>query len=253
MLASLSFGQLATIALALALGGFTKGLTGLGLPLVAVPVLAGAVGVERAVLIMVIPSFVLNVYPAWTHRESAPELPELRRLLIAGLPGAAIGASVLQLASERFLGTSLAVWIVGYVALRLAHPDFSLGPRVRKRWSPAVGAAAGALQAATGISAPVIAPYMDALGLPPRGYVFAVCTCFGTFAGAHLTIVTVGRILTPDLMGLGLLAIGPAIAFIPVGVRARRFISRRTFELMIRVLLVVMAARIGYNAWSVGA
>jgi len=250
MPATLSFADLVYIALALALGGFTKGLTGLGLPLVTVPVLAGIVGVEHAVLVMIVPSFALNVYPAWIHREARSDLPELPRLLLAGLPGAAVGALVLEYAGERLLATGLAIWIVGYVALRLAHPDFSLSRRARLRAAPAVGAAAGALQAATGISAPIIAPYMDALRLEPRAYVFAVCTCFGAFAGAHLTVVTAYGLMSVDLLGQGLVAIVPAIGFIPVGIWARRFISRRVFELSIRGLLVVMAARLVWGAWS---
>ena len=66
--------------MALGLGGLTKGLTGLGLPLISVPVLATFVGVEQAVLTMIIPSTGLNFYPAWTHRQGAGELPEQRRI-----------------------------------------------------------------------------------------------------------------------------------------------------------------------------
>jgi len=249
MLSALSFEEVLYIALALALGGFTKGLTGLGLPLVTVPVLAGIVGVEHAVLVMIVPSLVLNVYPAWIHRESRSDLPELPRLLLAGLPGAVLGAFVLEYAGERVLATGLAIWIVGYVVLRLLHPDFSLSRTARLRIAPGVGAAAGALQAATGISAPIVAPYMDALRLEPGAYVFAVCTCFGAFAAAQLAAVAGYGLLSLDLLGQGVLAIVPAIGFIPVGIWARRFISRRAFELSIRGLLVIMAARLVYGAW----
>jgi hypothetical protein len=249
MIAALSLDQLLIIALALGLGGLTKGLTGLGLPLVTVPVLAGFVGVERAVLIMIIPSVVLNLYPAWTHREAAGELPELRFILLGGLPGAAIGATVLQQASERFLETALAIWIIAYVLLRVLHPSFSLAEPQRRRWSPWVGGAAGALQAATGISAPIIAPYMDTLRLRPTAYVYAVCSCFGAFACAHFTVVSLSGIYTRDIVVQSLLAIVPAIGFIPVGVWARRFVSRAAFDWVIRTTLVIMALRLVYAAW----
>lgn len=252
MLASLSWEQLVWIFVALAFGGFTKGLTGMGLPLVSVPVLAGAFGVERAVLIMVIPSVVLNFYPAWTHRSAAGDLPELGKILVAGIPGAAVGATVLQVASERFLATALAVWIVAYVALRLLHPEFAISMPTRRRWSPLVGASAGALQAATGISAPIIAPYMDALRLPPRSYVFAVCACFGAFAVAHFGVVVISRVYTGEIVMQSLLAILPALGFIPVGVGARRFVSRRFFDWIIRLTLFVMALRLLYAAWAGG-
>ena len=194
---SVTWEELLIILTALAVGGLVKGVTGMGLPLIAVPVMAGFLGVERAVLTMVIPTVVLNGYQVWTHRGEAPQLPEWPRLLVAGLPGALFGATVLFLASDRFLSTALAMWILGYVLLRLARPSLSLSMVTRMRWSPVVGAASGALQATMGISAPIIAPYVDALGLRPGAYVFAVCTPFFTFAAAHLAIIIGSRLYTP--------------------------------------------------------
>jgi uncharacterized membrane protein YfcA len=249
MLTTLGYDELAWIFVALAFGGFTKGLTGLGLPLITVPVLAGVFGVERAVLIMVIPSSLLNFYPAWTHRDQSSELPEIWHILLGAIPGVAIGATVLRLASDRFLATSLALWIIAYLLLRLFHPEFSISAAARRRWSPVVGMSAGALQAATGISAPIIAPYMDALGLKPRAYVFAVCACFGVFATVHLGLVVLSGAYTASLIGQSMLAILPALAFIQVGFWARKFVSQRWFDWIIRLTLVVMTIRILYGAW----
>lgn len=221
----------------------------MGLPVVSVPVLAGFVGVEQAVLIMIIPSVVLNAYPAYTHRSGAGEVPELKRILLGALPGAMIGAAVLQFASGRVLATSLAIWIFVYIALQIAHPDYQLTSRFRNRWSPVVGASAGALQASTGISAPIIAPYLDSLKLNPQAYVFAVCTCFGTFAAAHLSVVSIAGVLDRETAIQGLLAILPAIVFIPIGVRARRLISQRIFSIIVRVMIAVMGVRLLYGAW----
>ena len=207
--------ELLIILAALAVGGLVKGVTGMGLPLIAIPVMAGFLGVERAVLTMVIPTAVLNGYQVWMHRSEARRLPEWPRLLLAGIPGAIFGATVLYLASDRFLSTALAIWLLGYVLLRLAHPSLSLSMPRRMRWSPVVGAASGALQAAVGISAPIIAPYVDALGLRPRAYIFAVCLPFGTFAAAHLAIVIGLRLYTTELLVQSLLAVIPAIVIHP--------------------------------------
>ena len=222
----------------------------MGLPLVSVPVLAGFVGVEHAVKIMIIPSVVLNAYPAFTHRAYAGEVPELKRILLGALPGALVGAAILQFASAEILETSLAVWIFLYLGFRLLHPNFRLTDTFRRNWSPAVGATAGALQASTGISAPIIAPYVDALKLKPESYVFSVCVCFGSFAVAHLVVVLIAGVLDLEVALQGLAAIVPAILFIPIGVRARRLISRGAFDLVIRIMLLVMGIRLIYAAWA---
>jgi hypothetical protein len=163
----------------------------------------------------------------------------------------AIGASVLQRASARFLSTWLAVWIIVYVLLRLVHPHFRIASSARRRWSPLVGASAAALQAATGISAPIVAAYMDAIGLQPRGYVFAVSVCFGAFATGHLLLVVISGIYTSELLVQSLVAIVPALACIPLGMWARRFVSRDWFDWIVRITLVTMAGRLLYESWLV--
>jgi hypothetical protein len=41
----------------------------------------------------------------------------------------------------------------------------------------------------------------------------------------------------------------PALACIPLGIRARRFVSPFWFDWIIRLTLVVMASRLLYGAW----
>jgi len=48
--------------LALAAGSLVKGVSGLGLPLTAIPVMAGYMDVDRAVAIIVLPGVLLNFW-----------------------------------------------------------------------------------------------------------------------------------------------------------------------------------------------
>lgn len=247
---SFSWEEWLVIAASLIMGGLVKGVTGVGLPLVAVPVLAGFLGVERAVLILVIPAVVLNAYQVVVHRDEAAALPEWPRMIAAGVPGAAVGAMVLHSASDRLLAGGLGVWILVYLAFRLLHPRFGLSMAARMRWSPLVGAVAGALQAATGISAPVVAAYADSLGLRPSAYVFAVSVPFGAFAAAHLAVLSVAGLYDADTLARSLFAVLPAIAAILLGARLRARISPSAFDLVIRAMLAIMAVRLLYSAWS---
>jgi uncharacterized membrane protein YfcA len=117
------------------------------------------------------------------------------------------------------------------------------------RWSAPVGAVAGALQAATGISAPVVAAYADALGLRPNAYVFAVSVPFGAFAAAHLAVLLAAGLYDTDTLARSLFAVLPAIAAILLGTRLRAQISPRVFDLVIRGMLAAMAVRLLYAAW----
>lgn len=245
----LSWDEFVVIGLALALGGLMKGVTGMGLPLVTVPVMASFLGVERAVLTMVIPSAVLNAYQVWIHRDQRQAVPEVSRVLIAGAIGVAGGAWILYFASDRSLATGLALWIIAYVLFRMLHPSFALSIGTRMRWSPAIGLLSGALQAATGISAPIIAAYMGSLRLAPRAYVFAVSAPFGMFAAAHFVFLTGIGAYSGVVVAQSVLAILPALAFIPVGGWLRRFITPKQFDVIVRLTLVVLALRLLRDAW----
>lgn len=248
----MSWQELLVICLALAAGGLTKGLTGLGLPMVAIPIMASFLGVQRAVLIMILPTVVLNLWQSWAHRDRIGDMPELKRLLLPGLPGAAVGASVLYLAPERWLATGLAVWIACYLTIRLLRPHFVLSMTARRHVSPAVGFGSGAMQAASGICAPILASYMDALGLSPRSYVFAISTAFAAFAGSHFLVLLAMQAYSPHQLLESSIALIPGLVFMKPGTWLREIVSPWVFTRVVRVILVIMAVRLVYGAWFSG-
>ena len=238
------------IVLALAAGGLTKGLTGLGLPGIAVPIMAAFLGVEQSVMIMLLPAVTTNLWLLWRLRDCYGEVPEVPRVAVGGVPGVALGAAVLYLASDRFLSTLLALWVFVYLAVRYLHPQMSLTRPARFRLAAPVGFASGILQGATGICVPVLVPYVDAIGANPRTYVFALAAVFLSLALTHLVFLLALQAYTPLLFGQSLLAVVPAMVFVPVGDWLRQFIRPRHFTVLIRVVLFVTAARLLYGAWS---
>ena len=110
--------ELIIIVIALILGGFTKGLTGLGLPMVSIPIMANYIGTEKAVMILIIPTIVLNLWLAIINRNERYAIPELPAMLLFGVPGAILGATFLYLAPDKVLDTILAVWVLIYLLIQ---------------------------------------------------------------------------------------------------------------------------------------
>lgn len=246
---ALSWQEWTVICIALGAGGLTKGLTGMGLPMVAIPIMAAYLGVERAVLLMIVPTVVLNVWQSFTYRDCIDDMPEMWRLLLPGVPGAALGASVLYLTPDHWLATVLALWISSYLVFRLVHSDFSLSIRARRQLAPAAGFGAGAMQAATGICAPVIAPYLDSLGLTSRSYVFAISTSFAAFAGSHFFVLLILQAYSIQQILESSIALIPGLLAMRPGMWLREIVAPRVFTIVIRTILAVMAVRLIYGAW----
>lgn len=246
----IEYSDIAIMVIALAIGGFVKGVTGLGLPSIAIPVMAGFLGVEHAVIIMVIPIAVLNAWLVWTHREQVAEVKELPRLLIWGCPGALVGAWILITAGDLVLSNFLALWILAYLAIRLIRPDLKLSQSMRRKLSPGIGLLAGAFQTSTGISLPILATYFHSLALEPRAYIFAISTLFLVFGIVHFSALVTLKAYTPELLGQSVLALLPAFATIPLGVRLSRRIDQHFFGKLLAGILLLSATKILYEAWG---
>lgn len=240
--------DLLVIVAALALGSFVKGVTGTGLPQVAVPVMAAFLGVERAVIIMSIPGVVSNVWLVVAHRAARRATRDLPTLLATGVLGAVIGTVLLTTVDGRFLSLVLAAIILVYVALRVFSPDLELSGSVTRWTSPPVGFAAGALQGATGVSGPLLSTYLHAFALTPPAYVLSLSVLFLVFSVTQVaTLAGVGA-YTADLLAESLLALVPVALFLPLGSHVARRLSARAFSSVVLVGLVAAATVLVWRA-----
>ena len=78
-------------------------MTGLGLPLFAVPALATITSVEEAVILMIIPGLGSNLWLVTNHRRFAPLLRRHLPFLAAGFLGGLVGTYMLIVVDERWL------------------------------------------------------------------------------------------------------------------------------------------------------
>jgi len=242
--------NLALVVAALSIGSFAKGVTGIGLPIVVIPLLAAFIGVEAAVVILVLPSLASNLWLIWIHRRAAPSFRRLGVFLALGLVGAVGGTWLLALSSERLLSLLLALWLGIYLVLLARKVPFRLPEH--PALAPAFGLAAGALQGATGISAPIIAPYLTGIGLVKESFVFAITLAFTVFAFAQLVATVHYGLLTPTRLAESAAALAPVALFLPLGIRVGRRLSRRGFERALFLLLIVMDLRLLYDGlWGI--
>jgi len=243
--------EIAVITLCLAGGGVLKGATGAGAPVLAVPALAAFFDVRFAVIIMLAPNLLTNAVQAWRFREHRPPASFMIPLLIGGVIGIIVGTLALKSFGTRELSLLVAFAVFGYVALRLARPHWSLPMAAGRLLALPVGALAGLLQGAAGLSAPASITFMNALQLGRDGFIAAISTFFAVFTSAQVIAVAYSGLMQPGEVWLSLLALLPVTLAMPLGSWIGRRVNPQTLDRLILGLLLVIAVKLVWDALSV--
>ena len=246
-LASIGLMPAIVILTTIAVGALIKGITGLGLPMFAIPALAMFVPVDVAVIVMALPSLIANAWLIIVHRKNLPMMRSHRAFLALGFFGALIGTWFLANLDDAVLRIVLASWLGIYLIQLFTGTAKSAMFSGKFGTAGPLGFAAGTLQGATGISAPVIAPYFHAHGLTLSAYAFAVACTFALLSAGQLSTMATVNLLTPALLGYSLLATITTMLFLPVGVRIAKKLSRETFDRILPVLFILIEIKLLYD------
>lgn len=241
--------ELLIIAACLMAGGLIKGATGAGAPLLAVPAIAAVVDVQFAVAIMVIPNLITNLWQMWQYRAQQPGRRFLVLIVVGGMVGVAIGTWLLTALPTRTLTIGIALVVLIYVAMRLARPHWRIGKRLAEILALPAGFAGGALQGATGISAPVSITFLNAIGLARPVFIFTISTLFVTFVLVQIVALGFVGILTLELAGLSLFAVIPLLGAMPIGAALAKRLPAWMFDRLILILLAGLSVKLLFDAF----
>jgi uncharacterized membrane protein YfcA len=235
---------------AFAAGGLLKGAIGAGVPVVVIPTMTLIYDVRFAVAVFVIPALLSNLWQVWQFRASMMPRDFLIRLAGGAAVGALVGSIMLASLPAQVLTAFLALLTLSYVAFRFARPGWQLPYPQAHRLALPMGGLAGILQGSAGISAPVSLTFVNSMGLDRAPFIATISVLFTSMALVQFPSLLALGLLTPERMGISLLACLPLFGAMPVGAWLARFMSRETFDRVILGLLVVIAARL---LWAVFA
>lgn len=236
-------GDLVIIVLAILAGAMVKSVSGMGLPVIAVPLITLVLPLQEAVVVTALPGLAVNGVIGWRERSHLDQTRDLPVLAVAGVVGAVIGTLLLVHLPEEPVLVALAVVVLAYVALAIARPAFRIAPATATRWSPAVGLVAGVMQGATGISGPITGTWIHAYRLPRDAHVLAVTVLF-LMAGIGQTVPLVASGAFEGLWLAAVVGVPLALTMIPFGARVRGRLSGRGFDLVVLAALVISAVTI---------
>lgn len=219
-------------------GGVVKGALGVGLPLVAIPLLSLGVPPHTAIALLVVPVLVSNL---WQALEGGQFLPSLRRF--GGVIAAQFVATVLTVRmtlnlNAAELNTLLAIAVLLTVLLMAWSPTLKVPASSERAVGISVGLLSGLLGGVSSLTGPIIITYLMALQLRRDVFVGSVSVIY--LSGA---LPLYGAMLLFDRLGPGelagsLLAMGPMITGLLIGKSLRRRLDENRFR---RLLLVFLA------------
>ena len=246
----LELSSLLTIVAALMLGGLMKGAIGMGTPVVAVPVMAAFVDVKLAVVVMVIPNLATNILQIVQFGQHRLGSRFAEVFAAGGAMGAFVGTLLLVALPVRALTFLIAFAVLLYIALRLLRPEFRLAlPFARKLALPA-STAAGILQGAAGISAPIAVSFLNAMRLKREEFIATISIFFAAMSLIQIPTLLWFGLLTTSTTTLGLAAMIPIFAGMPIGGLLARHMTATAFDRVVLVLLGVLALRLLWVASS---
>ena len=165
---------LAWIAGVMLLSGFVHGVIGFGFPIVATPLLTLVLDLKTAVLVSVVPTFVLTLINAFRGGRLRESIGRFWYLPLCLAVGAYFGTRLLIVApSEPFLAV-LAAALLAYLNLdRLGGARIVAVQRNPAPFAVAFGLVAGVFEATVNVAGPVLLVFFMLAGIPPRTLVQA--------------------------------------------------------------------------------
>ena len=236
--------ELLISTVAILLGGFLKGATGAGAPVIGVPILAAIIDIQFAVAVFAVLNLISNIWHSFAYRIHRAESRLVYGFAIAGAAGAFIGSVLLTSLPTDILLASLAAIVLAYIFLRLTQPDWVLDRSAGLRLMPYAGLVGGLMQGAGGISAPVSVTFLNAMRLSREEFIATISVFFVAMSIVQIPSLSLFGILTLERALVAVAATFPFFIALYVGELAAKHISRVTFDRIILVLLAGISIRL---------
>ncbi len=224
------------IFFAVAAGGFTKGVVGIGLPLTAVSIMSFLIGPPLPVALMTIPILLTNVWQAFYGGYLVQSLQRFWPVLICLPLGTVFGVKVLAAPDKTLASLLLGCSILVFALFAQWRLDWRLSPRAEPFVRPLVGLISGFVGGMSSFFGPPLVMFLVSIGLPKDHFVEAIGLSFLVGIISMILALAFYQVLGPLDFIWSAVATIPAFGGLILGQRLRRHIPEAKFR---RVLLIV--------------
>ena len=240
--------MLIIIALTYLLAGIVKGVIGMGLPLVSLTLLTALIGLHPAMALMLVPSFLTNVWQAVVGGHGLEILARVWPFLGLAIATVWIGAMVHHHVPVAWLTVLLGLLLSTYALINLSGWRFRIEPDQERWLGPLTGIVNGITTGMTGTNIVPGVIYLQALGFGKDQLIQALGIKFSVLTVALALAMHNNNLLTTELGVLSTASLLPAVVGMFIGQRYRANISEQRFQRLFFSALLIMGVFIGLQA-----
>ena len=222
------------------LAGFVKGVIGLGLPTVAMGLLAVAMPPAHALAIIIVPGILTNIWQTFVGPYFLGIVRRLWPLLVGLAVGVRLNADMMTGPYARYGTVLIGILLVIYAIVSLRKFAVTIRPRDEKWVGGAVGLTTGVISAATGLQVVPSMPFLQALGMKKDELIQAL--------GVFFTVATVAQAFNLSAAGLldqstalpGIVALVCAFTGMAIGQVVRTRLEPEVFRRWFLVSMILL-------------
>lgn len=234
----------ATVAITFLLAGIVKGVTGMGLPTLAMGLLGTMMPPVTAASLLIVPSFVTNVWQLFAGPSFSAVLRRLWLMMAGILAGTAIGARLLASDNVKWTTAGLGAALIVYAAYSILARQPTVPARAERWSSPVVGFLTGLVTGGTGVFVVPAVPYIQALGLSRDDLIQALGLSFTVSTVALALGLASHGAFEAGHLAMSSLAVLPALLGMWLGQVLRQKISPATFRRWFLIFLILLGAEL---------
>jgi uncharacterized membrane protein YfcA len=240
-------GLIALVAVTLLIAGLVKGVIGVGMPVVAFPLLSMLVDVQTAVMLLSVPLVLSNIPQALEGGLVAQTLWRLAPVLIGMAPGVWIGVAVLLNVDPAAAKIVAGAGVMLVAALTLLAPKLQITQRLAGPIGLGAGFCGGLLGGIAALSGPLVFIFLLAKGLRGRAFT-KEASLFLVVSSVLLAsaLTSSHRFAWRDVL-ISTLATAPVVAGTLIGQKLRDAVPADAFKKLVVLMVLLSGAQLVWN------
>jgi uncharacterized protein len=235
------------VTLTFVLAGFVKGVTGMGLPTVAMGLLGIIMAPVAAASLLIVPSFLTNIFQLFSGPNIIVLFKRFWGMMLGIVCGTILSANFIANDPEGLASIGLGIALMIYAAAGLSAFRMKIPTSVEPWLSPLVGVATGVTTGMTGVFVFPSVLYIQSLALDRENLIQALGLSFTISTTALAAGLAKNATFDTSRMLASCLALIPAFIGMALGQWLRKKISQETFRIWFFIGLMALGFHLVFS------